>query len=769
MAMATSGKVAPTSRTHRDALLTRVLTVWMVRCHAGPGSKIGSPTKHPRQLGEALRQFERTVSDLWLMMTQVNAELMFQQAVGCGRDDKTAGLSGAVRSQGITAAHSQGSAHEDVKEAFLKAAASLNVASDAEREVQGSLSQLHMQLDEVFKSEVGGCQDAVVALEKSRERLDLAKAHAEAAARRGGSETSKKDIQVRVARDVYERHAAVVSDILPRAGVKVRAVLAGGVAQYMRARAKSAKACNDEFERLEFGLLPLDAAAAEGGAMSSQMKLQTRRRQPAFMSPLLKTIVSTSFIAASAVAQVASGLADNDEAARDVLPSLVRLLDDLDLCFPLFKGLVQQHVKACSALHDAPATLFHDHDGARGIVTSCLELASRDKFFPCTFQAVLESICTSYADFAERGGSLSASRDASTRAEVAQLYSAAVRSFCEAAFRSVRDYPSFMRLCCRHVYDTFAECGRREQRQAAGSVVVLCFLCPALLSPGDYGATRLKGVSRRLLLLVCQAVEMLVLGERDSGGDESLGERTRQLLAEVRPSYHRFLDAVGESGGEASNLDGGIQAGGDSQGPDEDLDAVADFTRANWEAVHRCLASGGYLAEAQQLEAGLKTRGKSGALPRQPRQRRPKPQVKARRVCTMPGLTSLKAKGRILGIKYRNMRSDEEEDDAVGFSLSDDDYSMPPTALPAPTSSTSTSRLPLRTPYHEGCVGVGITFDQDPNGYLRVASLADGGPAERCGMIEVGDLVVQVDAQNVYVHDNPLQVVSPQRHTMMLS
>ena len=711
-------------------------------------SKAGSPTKHPRQLGEALKQFERTSSDLWQMMTQVNTEIMRQQAVGFGSGES--GLSAALRSLGKTS-QSQGSSKDDVQDAYFKASESMNVVSDAEKDLQDALSLLHQKLQDAFKLEVGGAQDAVVALEKARERLDMAKKGSQSAAKKGSSEANKQEIKARVAREVYDKHAAVVSDMLGRSRIKVEAVIAAGVAHYLRAKAKSLRTCHDEFQRLEFSLLPLEAAATEAGAMSSQTKVQSRRRQPAHVSPLLKTIVSTSFIASTAIADAASNTADNDDAVRDVLPPLTRLLDDLDLCFPLFKSLVHNHIKACNSLRDAPATLFHDSNGARAILTSCLELASRNKFFPGTFQGVLEDICSSYAAFAERGG------DQGEEAELSHLFSQACHSFLNAAFRSVRDYPPFLRMACRHLYEVFGECGRPCQRQAAGSLVILCFLCPALISPGDYGVTRLKSVSRRILLLLCQALEQLVIGPRDST-DEFMTAKTQQILAETRPAYHQFLDILGEDqGGDAGEYEEGITSQSEEEAQ-EDLEIVAEFVESNWDAVHSLLASRGYLAESVELEAGLRSRSRS-ALPRQPRpqsQKLGKVAVKKMRVCTIPGLSSIKGKGRFLGIKYRNLRSDDE--DAV-LSDTDEDDNDGQGFLPEPSKVVSRSTAPRRG-HMEDEVGVGIQFEADENGYLRVASLADGGPAERCGMIEIGDLLVQIDAQNIYVHDNPRMLLN---------
>jgi C-terminal processing protease CtpA/Prc len=59
---------------------------------------------------------------------------------------------------------------------------------------------------------------------------------------------------------------------------------------------------------------------------------------------------------------------------------------------------------------------------------------------------------------------------------------------------------------------------------------------------------------------------------------------------------------------------------------------------------------------------------------------------------------------------------------------------------PPPRHQTADGRL----------YGVGIYFQPDPEGGLRVSSFVPSGPAERSGSIHVGDVIYQVDDSNVY-------------------
>ena len=72
---------------------------------------------------DTLRQFERSASDLWMMMTQVNTEIMVQQAASSG-DDESA-LAQGLRTLAMTC-QAEGPSQEDTKVALMLACAHAN-------------------------------------------------------------------------------------------------------------------------------------------------------------------------------------------------------------------------------------------------------------------------------------------------------------------------------------------------------------------------------------------------------------------------------------------------------------------------------------------------------------------------------------------------------------------------------------------------------------------------------------------------------------------
>jgi C-terminal processing protease CtpA/Prc len=56
-------------------------------------------------------------------------------------------------------------------------------------------------------------------------------------------------------------------------------------------------------------------------------------------------------------------------------------------------------------------------------------------------------------------------------------------------------------------------------------------------------------------------------------------------------------------------------------------------------------------------------------------------------------------------------------------------------------------------------VGVGIVFQQDSTGALHVKSLTPGGPAEKCGLVNMGDVLHWIDGH--YVYRKPVALLAP--------
>ena len=66
------------------------------------------------------------------------------------------------------------------------------------------------------------------------------------------------------------------------------------------------------------------------------------------------------------------------------------------------------------------------------------------------------------------------------------------------------------------------------------------------------------------------------------------------------------------------------------------------------------------------------------------------------------------------------------------------------------SSSTVVSRTAETAQSTSKPVGVGIIFQPDSTGALHVKSLAVGGPADRSGLVNVGDVLHEIDGHIVY-------------------
>ena len=78
-------------------------------------------------------------------------------------------------------------------------------------------------------------------------------------------------------------------------------------------------------------------------------------------------------------------------------------------------------------------------------------------------------------------------------------------------------------------------------------------------------------------------------------------------------------------------------------------------------------------------------------------------------------------------------------------------YNIPNARTHAHTHTNTRARARTHTqarPVQGKSTGVGLKFECDHmHGYVRVKDLAPGGPAERCGVIDTGDILVDVGGQ----------------------
>lgn len=202
-----------------------------------------SLTPHADDLQEALLEFDGAYDRLWNIMTDINTDLMLLQGLHSS-ESETSGLTRSLRA--VDESHVQ-------YPVLSQAAGALIRIREADQESFRSLGMFHQDLERLLSCEVWCSQEAVVALEKTRERMDMANTRLKVAR----NSKDKKQIsatrdKVDLCKDMYEAQAAVVEELLPEVVVKIDGAIASGLATYLRAQHRRFRSGCSALEALDF-------------------------------------------------------------------------------------------------------------------------------------------------------------------------------------------------------------------------------------------------------------------------------------------------------------------------------------------------------------------------------------------------------------------------------------------------------------------------------------------------------------------------------------
>lgn len=123
---------------------------------------------HPESLQSLLGDFEGAYVRLWRLMTDVNTEIMIHQAAGTVSGSSISQLPSCLEE----ISQSLGKDQQDI---FSKAAGVLSSVLQGDKELFQALGDFHQSLDHILGQEVERAHEAVVDLEKARERLEIAR------------------------------------------------------------------------------------------------------------------------------------------------------------------------------------------------------------------------------------------------------------------------------------------------------------------------------------------------------------------------------------------------------------------------------------------------------------------------------------------------------------------------------------------------------------------------------------------------------------------
>eukprot|EP00960_Hanusia_phi_P076841 768620-Hanusia_phi.AAC.3 len=432
---------------------------------------------------------------------------------------------------------------------------------------------------------------------------------------------------------------------------------------------------------------------------------------------------------------------------HETLSAIVRLLDDVDMVHVFVKIALRNELQGSDVRPKRDDAVVLESLHPESLTCRFLSTISLHSSFSDQVSVRLP-VPAIRPDKEGRQGILEVcernNRSLKSRADLHETFGVAFSQLLSSVVSSSSEYPGILKLSISFLLELLKRAGvKLEMRmRAAMKLFTLSLLVPALVQPSEFGLDEnsLSEEARKLLREMANGIT----GYYSESLPPSFGAASafKEALEGMQLHLSEFLD------GFVNTWEGAATAPTNEEEEElfeDDVDSLVDFLKTHGGVVAASLKASGHTSSLRAFEDFVKKSLESSSS--KDRKTKKKSLLQAGRVCTIPGLAKIKSKGRILGFKYREARSDEEDDDSSGSSsemVAESTFNR---------RRTSAEREERRK---EEEFGVGLQFESDEQGYFIVSELSSGGPAQRCGMIEVGDILVDVDGQNVYLHKSPM-------------
>lgn len=328
--------------------------------------------------------------------------------------------------------------------------------------------------------------------------------------------------------------------------------------------------------------------------------------------------------------------------------------------------------------------------------------------------------------------------------------------------------PMWLRCVCQHVFNvTCTSDDRGRARYACGGVLLLCGFCPAISNPEKFGllaaSVSITEASRQILRSISRALTILANGYDVNSVDDGFMHLIRPSLEAAMPQYLSFLDQLmcSQHPAQVSPLLPPIKVWRSQR---EDVSIVLRFADRHAHRLRKSLALRGHRRELLVLRHLL----------RAPRESLPTLEPSPVFLAARPSMSNPGAM-QWASLHLVQPRSNSQPPRSRRSAVANGVAPQPAAPAPfVPSNSSGSSLLPTSFS-HSGRsmkdttaqfgsssrgeeVGVGIEVEVSPNGRVSVRRLENGGPAQRCGAVEVGDDIVAIDGQEVASVPNPMSV-----------
>jgi C-terminal processing protease CtpA/Prc len=477
-------------------------------------------------------------------------------------------------------------------------------------------------------------REQVNQLENLRASLDKVLTKQKTALEKGAPGSDPEKVERRkqkaaVRRLAFQDQVALLRKTVPETELRADAAYCEALVAMLREQRSSISGAAMLLSELDARMQNMETLAAETlSYLKSQEEQETRKREleiaEACGPRIVEMLSAPDFAVAVAITQLCASPGDYIEQGEESLRSLLRLLDDSDLCVSLLKFSIS--LELLQEPPDATAAALFRLPSLAGALCSVALQMTGEGYLKASLTPLIVQIASGEADFEIDPRLLADDEDLEVNVD---NLCKAVQWFLDTIVHSSRDTPVLLRTLCMHVYNIVGPKQRPLARCVAGALLMDAFICAALRDPVRSGLveTMPDGKSQRVLEHVARALSRTIY---DGGGEAAspsvFAAATMSDFALDLPALPNELSAIIVDNRQRLMAPGGIldQLAGVSDVDDDDLPStevlmhtssqelveetsdvlvLRQLITSHYSMLSGILHQGGFHAQVAQLEA----------------------------------------------------------------------------------------------------------------------------------------------------------------------
>ena len=395
-------------------------------------------------------------------------------------------------------------------------------------------------------------REQVDRLENLRASLDKVLAKQKTALETGAPSSDLEKVERRKQKAASRRLAfqdqvALLRKTVPETELQADAAYCEALVEMLRQQRSSISGAALMLSELDARMQDVEALAAETlSNLRSQQVQETRKHELAIAEAcgprMVEMLSAPDFAVALAITQLCASPGDYVEEGEESLKSLLRLLDDSDLCVPLLKFSISLELPR-EPTEATAATVFRMPSLAGALCSVALQMTG-EGYLKASLTPLVAQIASGEADFEIDPRLLADEEDLEVNID---NLCKAVQWFMDTIVHSCRDAPVLLRTLCMHVYNIAGPKRRALARRVAGALLMDAFISAAVRDPVRSGLveTMPDGKSQRVLEHVARALSRTIYdGDSEVASPSVFAAATMSDFALDLPPLPAELNAV---------------------------------------------------------------------------------------------------------------------------------------------------------------------------------------------------------------------------------